>query len=296
MQGDPGPIGPQGEIGPKGDMGLQGPKGDRGDIGPTGPKGENGPTTITVGQTETVEPTSLAEVTNTGTNKDVILNFKIPKGEKGEIGPKCEKGEIGPRGLPGEIGISQAITIDGTETIEPNELAEVQDDFESNIHHLTFYIPKGEKGEKGDQGEVGPAPDIAYGERYLDLEQELVLTAGQDTLVPLNLGGPAFFTYFDTENTIEIKQDGFYLISYFFSASPSDDCKITAMVKRNDLLFQACNVTTDMKANTIGNISNMIIGALNDGDKVTLCVRSSVNTTLTFNGSTSANLVLVRIH
>ena len=296
MQGDPGPIGPQGEIGPKGDMGLQGPKGDRGDIGPTGPKGENGPTTITVGQTETVEPTSLAEVTNTGTNKDVILNFKIPKGEKGEIGPKCEKGEIGPRGLPGEIGISQAITIDETETIEPNELAEVQDDFESNIHHLTFYIPKGEKGEKGDQGEVGPAPDIAYGERYLDLEQELVLTAGQDTLVPLNLGGPAFFTYFDTENTIEIKQDGFYLISYFFSASPSDDCKITAMVKRNDLLFQACNVTTDMKANTIGNISNMIIGALNDGDKVTLCVRSSVNTTLTFNGSTSANLVLVRIH
>ena len=277
-------------------MGLQGPKGDRGDIGPTGPKGENGPTTITVGQTETVEPTSLAEVTNTGTNKDVILNFKIPKWEKGEIGPKCEKGEIGPRGLPGEIGISQAITIDGTETIEPNELAEVQDDFESNIHHLTFYIPKGEKGEKGDQGEVGPAPDIAYGERYLDLEQELVLTAGQDTLVPLNLGGPAFFTYFDTENTIEIKQDGFYLISYFFSASPSDDCKITAMVKRNDLLFQACNVTTDMKANTIGNISNMIIGALNDGDKVTLCVRSSVNTTLTFNGSTSANLVLVRIH
>lgn len=160
----------------------------------------------------------------------------------------------------------------------------------------------GPKGEKGDQGEVGPrgpagpAPDVAYGERYLDLEQELVLTKDKDTVVPLNLGGPAFFTYFDTENTIEIKQNGFYLISYFFSASPSEDCKITAMVKYNDLLFQACNVTTDMKANTIGNITNTIIGALNDGDKVTLCVRSSVNTTLTFNGSTSANLVLVRIH
>lgn len=117
------------------------------------------------------------------------------QGDPGPIGPQ---GEIGPRGLPGEIGISQAITIDGTETIEPNELAEVQDDFESNIHHLTFYIPKGEKGEKGDQGEVGPrgpagpAPDVAYGERYLDLEQELVLTKDRDTVVPLNLGGPAF--------------------------------------------------------------------------------------------------------
>lgn len=245
MQGDPGPIGPQGEIGPKGDMGLQGPKGDRGDIGPTGPKGENDPTTITVGQTETVEPTSLAEVTNTGTNKDVILNFKISKGATGEMGPKGEKGD---------------------------------------------------QGEVGPRGPAGPAPDVAYGERYLDLEQELVLTKDKDTVVPLNLGGPAFFTYFDTENTIEIKQNGFYLISYFFSASPSEDCKITAMVKYNDLLFQACNVTTDMKANTIGNITNTIIGALNDGDKVTLCVRSSVNTTLTFNGSTSANLVLVRIH
>lgn len=245
MQGDPGPIGPQGEIGPKGDMGLQGPKGDRGDIGPTGPKGENGPTTITVGQTETVEPTSLAEVTNTGTNKDVILNFKIPKGATGEMGPKGEKGD---------------------------------------------------QGEVGPRGPAGPAPDVAYGERYLDLEQELVLTKDKDTVVPLNLGEPAFFTYFDTENTIEIKQNGFYLISYFFSASPSEDCKITAMVKYNDLLFQVCNVTTDMKANTIGNITNTIIGALNDGDKVTLCVRSSVNTTLTFNGSTSANLVLVRIH
>ena len=244
-QGGPGPIGPQGEIGPKGDMGLQGPKGDRGDIGPTGPKGENGPTTITVGQTETVESTSLAEVTNTGTNKDVILNFKIPKGATGEMGPKGEKGD---------------------------------------------------QGEVGPRGPAGPATDVAYGERYLDLEQELVLTKDKDTVVPLNLGEPAFFTYFDTENTIEIKQNGFYLISYFFSASPSEDCKITAMVKYNDLLFQACNVTTDMKANTIGNITNTIIGALNDGDKVTLCVRSSVNTTLTFDGSTSANLVLVRIH
>ena len=70
-------------------------------------------------------------------------------------GPTGPKGEQEPRGLLGEIGISQAITIDGTETIEPHELAEVQDDFESNIHHLTFYIPKGEKGDQGEKGEQG---------------------------------------------------------------------------------------------------------------------------------------------
>ena len=140
----------QGPTGPKGD------KGDIGEIGPTGPKGEDGPTTIEVGITETSEPETEAIVTNVGTNKDVILNFKIPRGLPGEKGEQGETGPIGPRGLPGEIGISQVITIDGTETLEPDEPAEVQDDFDANIHHLTFYIPKGEKGEQGSVGPQGP--------------------------------------------------------------------------------------------------------------------------------------------
>lgn len=71
------------------------------------------------------------------------------QGEIGHTGPRGEKGDVGPagpRGFPGEIGISEVITIDGTETVEPNEETQVQDDFDRNIHHLTFYIPKGEKG------------------------------------------------------------------------------------------------------------------------------------------------------
>lgn len=82
----------------------KGEKGDQGEIGPVGPKGEDGGATIEVGKTETVDSTSLAEVTNVGNNKDVILNFKIPKGEKGETGPKGEQGDTGPMGLPGEKG------------------------------------------------------------------------------------------------------------------------------------------------------------------------------------------------
>ena len=305
VMGPTGPKGDIGPIGPQGDIGLQGPKGDKGDkgeVGPTGPKGENGPTTITVGQTETVEPASMAEVTNTGTNKDVILNFKIPKGEKGEVGPKGDKGDIGPRGLTGEIGISQAITIDGTETIEPDEPAEVQDDFDRNIHHLTFYIPKGEKGEKGEQGDigprgpVGPMPEIAYGERYLDLNQQLSLTTNTDTLVPLNVVGPSLFTYYETENAIEIKQTGFYLISYFFSAAPNENCTLTVIPKVNDTIVQASNVTANLQSNIIGNISNTVIAGLNDGEKVTLCVKSSTDVTLIFNESTSAVLTVTRIH
>ena len=87
--------------------------------GPTGPRGEKGdrgipgPSSIDVGITETVEPFEVAKVENSGTNEDVILNFKIPRGQQGVEGkigpqgipgPKGEKGDIGPQGIKGERG------------------------------------------------------------------------------------------------------------------------------------------------------------------------------------------------
>ena len=92
-----------------------------------------------------------------------------PRGEKGEQAIQGLKGDQGPQGLPGEIGQSEVITIDETETLEPNEKAEVQDDFEGRIHHLTFYIPKGEKGDQGPKGDsIGLG---AYGERKHKLSE-----------------------------------------------------------------------------------------------------------------------------
>lgn len=293
VQGPTGPTGAQGIQGLQGDIGLQGPKGD---IGPTGPKGENGPTTIEIGVTETVSSNEEAIVTNTGTNKDVILNFKIPKGEKGETGEKGEKGDIGPRGLPGEIGISEVITIDGTETVEPDELAEVQDDFDRNIHHLTFYIPKGEKGDVGPTGPAAVLPKISYAQRYLDLKQDLNLTTDVDTIVPLNSVGPALFANYDTENAIDIKESAFYQINYFFSVTSKEDVNLVVSVKDNDLLLPASNITMNLKANTINSISNSIITSLQEGDVLTLSIKSSANCTLSFNEGTNAALSIEKIH
>jgi len=60
-------------------------KGERGDVGADstvpGPAG-----TVEVGTTTTGEPGTLADVINTGTPSAAILNFTIPKGEKGETG------------------------------------------------------------------------------------------------------------------------------------------------------------------------------------------------------------------
>lgn len=273
-----------------------GPTGPKGDQGPTGPQG---PATIEIGNTETGDPDTEAVVTNVGTNTAVVLNFKIPSGkpgingEKGEIGPT---GPIGPRGLPGEIGISEVITIDGTETVEPDELAEVQDDFDRNIHHLTFYIPKGEKGDIGPTGPAGKTEIIAYAERYLTLTQDLKLQAETDTVIPLNEYGSALFANYDTENSIDIKESGFYQISYFFSAMPKQNCTLTISAKDNDLLLPASNITTQWQANNIGNISNTIITALSEGDILNLNIRATTETDLAFNGSTSAVLSIVKIH
>ncbi len=116
VQGATGPTGPQGEAGIQGLAGEIGPTGPKGDIGPIGPKGEDGGATIEVGITETVDADTEALVTNVGTNKDVVLNFKIPRGSPGveeKIGPagpageKGEQGEPGPKGDKGEPGLSE---------------------------------------------------------------------------------------------------------------------------------------------------------------------------------------------
>ena len=168
--------------------------------GPTGPQGALGPQGITG-----------------------------PQVLQGLIGPKGDTVPQGSRGFPGEIGISQVITIDGTEMVEPNELAEVQDDFEQNIHHLTFYIPKGEKGDKGSQGQTGQTEIIAYAERYLDEKMDFKLETWVDTIVPLTSNGPAFFADYNTEKAIDIRDPGLYQISYYFSATPKNDCKLTTI-------------------------------------------------------------------
>lgn len=60
--------------------------------------------TVQVGDTATLPPGSKATVSNSGTKKDAIFNFGIPKGEQGEVGPKGEQGRQGEKGEKGEPG------------------------------------------------------------------------------------------------------------------------------------------------------------------------------------------------
>lgn len=290
MQGIEGKIGPQGIPGPKGDKGDIGPQGIKGD------KGDPGPATIQVGSIETVDSKKEAEVINVGTPVDVVLDFKIPKGEKGD------KGDEGPRGLPGEIGRTEHIAIDETETLEPGEPATVMDTFENWVHHLAFSIPKGEKGDVGEKGPQGPAGPpgkefiSSYGIRYSMSDTQINLPQATDTVIPLPEKGTAFLTEYPDDNSIKIKENGVYLVSYLLCGATNEECSLTMSVRANNILQPATSATSEFSAQIINSISGTTILSLQTNDLITLNIKPSKTVAMRFNGSTNAMLSVTKIH
>lgn len=291
-----------GPTGPRGPQGIMGEKGEKGDIGPQGIKGEKGdpgPSTIQIGNVETLESNEEAEVINAGTPVDVVLDFKIPKGEKGEKG---DTGDIGPRGMPGEIGRTEHIAIDETETLEPGEPATVMDTFENWVHHLAFSIPKGDKGDTGERGPQGPAGPpgtefvSSYGIRYSMTDTQITLPQGVDTIIPLPEKGTGFLTEYPDNNSIKIKENGVYLVSYLLCGATNEECSITMSVRANDILEPATSATSEFSAQLINSISGTTIVSLQPNDLITLNVKPSKAVTMKFNGSTNAMLSVTKIH
>lgn len=130
------PKGADGAQGPKGDTGATGPAGEQGPKGDAGADGKDGVSpSVTVGTTTTGEAGTNAQVTNDGTAPDVVLNFVIPKGEKGDAGAEGPAGPKGDTGAAGTNGLSItaiALTTDvdgkvtgGTATLSDNSTVSI---------------------------------------------------------------------------------------------------------------------------------------------------------------------------
>lgn len=234
---------------------IPGPKGDAGE---KGEKGDSGVANITVGSTETVSSSSSAEVINVGTSDNVILNFKIPrgkdgekgeKGEQGDSGQDGEKGEQGEQGIPGpkgDTGISEGIVIDFTETIESNLDASVVDNFSDNVHHLSFYIPKGEKGNTG-AGAGASSYNLIFFASFIDATDSRAMTIKEKTFLP---DSSSMITVPSVIN-IDINVTGIYEITL---------CgKISGVSLNNGGSFYLMNITT-------GTVINNLNFSLNEGD------------------------------
>ena len=121
---------------------------------------------VSVGDTQTGSAGSDAEVYATGTEQNLILNFVIPRGRPGDIGPAGPQGPAGPKGETGERG----------QQGEKGETGATG--------------PQGEQGDKGEKGDPGSA-GIYYGtEEPTDPSHPVwVNPNGQAETVPGGSGG-----------------------------------------------------------------------------------------------------------
>lgn len=109
-----------------------------GDI--SGCKGDTG--TLEIGEVTTVEPDEEASVENVGTPQSAILNFKIPKGDKGETGNTA------------------TVEVGTVETIEPEESASVENVGDEHNAIFNFKIPKGANNQSVKEVESLPENPI----------------------------------------------------------------------------------------------------------------------------------------
>lgn len=150
-------------FGAKGDRGEQGPQGVQGVQGPQGIQGTQGipgeAATVQVGTVTTGEEGTPASVTNTGTSNAAVLNFTIPKGEKGEPGNGFailgyyETLEALQSGVPSpDLGAAYAVGSTAPYNIYIWSGTEW-------IDHGTIQGPQGPKGDTGATGPQGPKGD-----------------------------------------------------------------------------------------------------------------------------------------
>ena len=166
-------------------------------VGPTGPRGPQGPATITVGSTTTGEPGTNAQVTNSGTSENVILNFTIPRGATGPIGPQGLQGEtgatgpIGPQGLQGETGATGPTGPTGPQGLQGETGATGPTGPQGLQGETGATGPTGPQGLQGETGATGPTgPQGLQGETPT-LEIGSVTTGEPGTQATASITGTA---------------------------------------------------------------------------------------------------------
>ena len=131
---------------------------------------------------------------------------------------------------------------------------------------------------------------------YLEPSTTSNRDVGIETIIPLPEKGTAFLTEYPDNNSIKIKENGVYLVSYTLCGGTNEECSLTMSVKANDLLLPATNTTSEFQAQIVNCINSSTIISLNKDDLITLNVKSSMNVNISFNGSTNAMLSVIKIH
>mgnify|MGYP004538453649 CR=1 FL=1 len=249
-------------------------------IGPTGPQG---PATITVGTTTTGAPGTNASVTNSGTNQNTILNFRIPAGPTGPIGLRGVTGPAGPQGQQGIQGLAGPQGPQGpTGPAGPQGQQGVQ----------------GLAGPAGPQGPTGPAaasPTNTYGRKYDTTENNITLEANIAQDIPPGSNGPSNGITLNTQNKLTIPTDGTYKVDYYFSGSASTNTDVTIHVKQKETPIGSTAISKNVTANVDTDFVGSTINAFNAGDEIGLTIEATDAATISPASDTSAYLNIVKI-
>lgn len=279
------------------------------------PRGETGKSeTLLAGKTIQTSPDQEAGVIDRFENDQHFLDFIIPQGQKGESGEKGEtgergpqgiqgekgdqgekgeKGDTGPRGFPGEVGLSEHISVDATETIEPQEDAQVHDDFESQIHHLTFYIPRGATGaigptgEKGDTGPRGATAEIATNATFYNPDSQSISNGNRIALSNELVNNGITLQ----NNQVLVPANGTYLVLYSFNNATYATTGENISIAINSVIQESTRRPLTRATSTF----SATLLNLKANDMLSLVPTVSSSQTLTNSSSPSVSLTIIRL-
>lgn len=141
---------------------IQGPKGDKGDAGDTGAAGAQGPqgvqglqglqgpagnaATITIGSVTTSAPGTSAQVTNSGTESAVVLDFVLPKGKDG---------------ADGGVTVDENLSATSTNPLQNKAVYDLSQSIFSRIKGVSDDIPTKVSALENDAGYIKTVNNVA---------------------------------------------------------------------------------------------------------------------------------------
>ena len=202
--------------------------------GPQGPAGTNA--TIAIGTTTTSNPGTNASVTNTGTTNNAVLNFTIPRGNTGPIGPQ------------GPTGEAATITIGTTTTLPYGSQATVTNSGTSSNAILNFGIPT------GSANEIASGSFISRNQQTFNIDNSIITLP-----IILNNNGITI-----NNSILTITKTGRYIIDYGINSTTIGNIVVIYINGIN-------NINSNLQTNTNNtNPSSSIILQLNELDNITL--------------------------
>lgn len=249
------------------------------------------PSPITIGQTVTGQPGTVASVYNSGTPYRPVLNFTIPQGGTGPTGPAGVQGPAGPEGPQGAPGAAGSQGIQGPMGPQGIQGPAGPTGAEGPQGPVGATGPTGPEGPAGAAGPIGEAPPVSA--LYAtNVPVQTPVSAGTALVFNTNqLEKGSSIVHTPGSGVFSIVQPGIYLLSYsIVGTNPSEGSTI-----RVELQVNGATVPGSRTSETIAIATGT--ASLSSSVLINVPASSSLSLVTLEDGSTftNANLVIQRL-